>query len=333
MNKPSGTFDFLRRKARASAATRWSRKELAQIALFKGAHQESIAPILRDCPIRVLANGEVLLRAGETSQALFVVLSGRLRMEDPTSAKPDTFVRAGDCVGELFLLENTTITSSISAIEPTRLLVVDRDMAWALIRKSHDIAGNWLSLFAERTRVSGVVAGDAALTTSHPLHTTHDERTGLFNRHWLETMLPRQIARSNTGHKPLALLLIEIDNFAGYIARFGQITGDLAYQAAAQTIILNVRPTDPVVSYGSAQLAVLLPDSDAAGACLVGERMRGAISRAGALAPEENVLYSLTISVGATQFQPFSDAQTLLNAAETALKMARTSGGDRVAMQ
>jgi diguanylate cyclase (GGDEF)-like protein len=333
MEKSDNTFAFLRRKAKASSATRWSRKELAQIALLKGAHQESIAPLLRDCPVRVLANGEVLLRAGEPCQTLFMVLSGRLRLEDPIPNSPDTFIRAGDCVGELLLLENTVFAPTISAVEPTRLLLADRDVAWALIRGSHDIARNWLSLFAERTRVSGVVAGAEELKTSHPLHTTHDERTGLFNRRWLDALLPRQMARSNAGHQPLALLLVEIDGFAEYIARFGQITGDLAYQAAAQTIILSVRPTDQVVSYGTAQFAVVLPDSDAAGACLVGERMRGAIAKAGAIAPDENVLHSLTISVGATEFKAFTDASTFLAGAETALQMARSSGGDRVAIQ
>lgn len=332
MDKPNKTFAFLRRKARESSATRWSRRELAQIALFKGAHQESIAPILRDAPVRVLSTGEVLLHAGETFQALHLVLSGRLRMQDPNAAVPDTLIRPGDSIGELFLLRQASVASTISAVEPVRLLVINRDAAWALIRKSHDIAGNWLSLFAERTSLTVTVGGSEELKTSHPLHTTHDESTGLFNRRWLEAILPRQIARSSTGHRPLALLLVEIDRFTDYVARYGQITGDLAYQAVAQTIVLNVRPNDPVVSYGSAQFAILLPDADAAGACLVGERMRSAISRAGALAPDENVLHSLTVSVGAAELKPFADASALLATAEGTLQLAKAAGGDRVAM-
>jgi diguanylate cyclase (GGDEF)-like protein len=333
MENSNKTFAFLRRRARESAATRWSRKELAQIALFKGAHQESIAPILRDCPVRVLASGDVLLRAGEPCPALYLVLSGRLRMQDPDSTRPDTLIRAGDSIGELALLEKVVVAPTVSAVEPTRVLVISRDVAWALIRKSHDIARNWLALLAQRTRVSGVVAGSEQLSTSHPLHTTHDESTGLFNRRWLDAMLQRQIARSSTGNHPLSVLLVEIDRFTDFIARLGQITGDLAYQAVAQTIVLNVRPNDPVVSYGTAQFAVVLVDSDVAGACVVGERMRAAISRAGALAPEENILHSLTVSVGAAELKPFIDATSLLSAAETALELARSKGGDRVAMQ
>lgn len=329
MNKPDKTFEDLRRKARESAATRWSRKELAQIALLKGAHQESIAPIIRDCPVKVLASGDVLLRAGEPCEALYMVLSGRLHMEDLSG----TAIRAGDSIGELFLLEQTVSAMTISAVEPTRLLVINRDVAWALIKKSHEIARNWLALFAERTQVSGTIAGSEEFKTTHADQAAQDEHAAVHHRSWLNSMLPRLVARGNTSKKPLGLLLFEIDGFADYVARFGHAAGERAHHAVAQTIIMNVRPTDLVVNHGAAQFAVVLPDSDATHACLVGERVRKAISLAGALAPDQSVLHSLTVSAGATELKPSFDASILLAAAETALLMAKTRGGDRVAMQ
>lgn len=333
MDQSKKTFEDTRREARVSASARWSRKELAQIALLKDTHQETIAPLLRDCPVRSLASGEVLLRAGETCQALYLVLSGRLRMAGPSSTIPDMFVRAGDSIGELFLLKDAVIAPTISATEPTRLLVIGRDVAWALIRASHEIARNWLSLLAERTRVGGVIAGNEELKTSHGHHTSHDERTGLHNRHWLESVLPRQIARSTASHAPLGLLLVEIDGYADYVARSGPAAGDQACHAVAQVLVNNFRPTDLVVCYGTAQFAVVLPDSNVASACAVGERVRHAISRAGATRSDEGAALSLTVSVGATELQPSADAPAFLAAAEAALQMAKTSGGNRVGMR
>lgn len=333
MEKIKKAFADLRQKARESAPTRWSRKELAQIALLKDAHQESIAPILRDCPVRVLASGEVLLRAGEPCPALFMVLSGRLKMEDPSARTPNTVLRAGDSIGELFLLEKAVVAATISAVDAVRLLVIDSNVAWALIRTSHEIARNWLSLFAERTRVSGIIAGGAELKTLHTRETTHDERSGLHNRHWLDSMLPRQIARSSAGDEPLGLLLIEIDGFADYVAQFGQAAGDRAHLAVAQAIVDNVRPTDLTVYYGTAQFAVVLPDSNATNACLIGERVRKAVSQAAARAPGQSAPHPLSVSVGATQFQPSTEASAFLAAADTALQMAKASGGNRIAMQ
>lgn len=333
MDESKKTFEDTRREARASASARWSRKELAQIALFKDAHQETIAPLLRDCPVRSLANSEVLLRAGSACQALYTVLSGRLRMQASSSTSPDMFVRAGDSIGELFLLKDAVVASTIAATEPTRLLVIDRNTAWALIRASHEIARNWLSLLAERTRVKGVIAGNEELRTVHGHHTAHDERTGLHNRHWLESILPRQIARSNTNHAALGLLLVEIDGLADDIARSAPGAGDQACYAVAQLLVHNFRPTDMVVYYGVAQFAVVLPDTNATSACVVAERVRQAVNRAGMSRPSDSTSRPLTVSVGVTELQPGTDASAFLAAAEAALQMAKTSGGDRVGMR
>jgi diguanylate cyclase (GGDEF)-like protein len=325
-------FAEMRREARATAPLRWSRRELAQVTLLKGAHQESIAPLLRDCPVKVLERGDVLLRAGENCNALYIVLSGRLRMQDPSSATPDTPVRAGDSIGELSLLERATLGSTISAADRTRLLVVDRNTAWALIRTSHEIARNWLSLIAGRVRVSGTIAGSEVLKTSHERYTMHDERTGLNNRHWLESMLPRQIGRSTVNNAPLGLLLVEIDDFADYVARFGSETGDQACRVAAETLVNNVRPTDLTACYAIARFAVALPGSTAANVCLVAERVRAAMSRAAAFRAGDSALPPFTLSAGVAQLQPSADASALLAAAETALQRARGSGGNRVGM-
>lgn len=332
MDKSKKKFEEMRREARATAPTRVSRRELAQIKLLKDAHQEKIVPLLNDCPVKVLADGEVLLRAGDACKALYLVLSGRLRLADPSPTVPPTHVRAGDTLGELFLLEKAVVAATVTAIEPTRLLVVDRASAWTLIRTSHEVARNWLSLFAERSHISATIAGSEVLKTSHKRFATYDELTGLNNRAWLESMLPRQIARNTASHTPLGLLLVEIDGFADYVVQFGSIAGDLACRTTAEILVNNVRPTDSIVYYGPAQFAIVLPEAEASNACIIGERVRHAVSHAKALMPDETVMPSFTVSVGVTQFQPSTGAAALLGAGEVALQMAKTAGGDRVGM-
>lgn len=331
MNRSDKDFAHMRREARASAPARWSRRELAQVTLLKDAHQETLAPLLRDCPVRLLTAGEVLLGAGDSCDALYLVLSGRLRMADPAAAIPDTLVRAGDSIGELFLFQRAVVAWTISAVEPTRLLVIDRDAAWNLVRASHEIARNWLSLLAERTRVS-IIAGSEELKTSHAHTPTHDEPTGLHNRHWLESMLPRQVARSTAAKTPLGLLLVEIDGFAGYTARFGSAAADRACRVTADTLVNNLRPTDLIACYGTGQFAAVLPESGAADACVVGERVRQAVNRAAAVASGDGAVPSLTVAVGVAALQPSADASSLLAAAEGALQTAKASGGNRVGM-
>jgi diguanylate cyclase (GGDEF)-like protein len=322
-------FADMRRLARELAPTRWSRKELAQVALLKDAHQETIAPLLRDCPVKLMEPGDVLLDAGNSCHSLYLVLSGRLTIGAPSPDEADTLVRAGDCIGELFLFESVTVASAISAVESTRLLVIDRNTAWNLIRASHEIARNWLSLFAQRSRVRGVIAGNQELQTVHGTPTALDERTGLHSRNWLESMLPREVSRTTTDGTLLGMLLVEIDGFAA----FGPSVGDEACRIVADTLAKNFRPTDIIASYGIAQFAVILPGADIASACLAAERVRQAIQGATEYRPDESAVPALTVSIGATQLQPASDAPTLLAAAETALQMAKNRGGNRVGMR
>lgn len=287
-------------------------------------------PLLRNCPVLLVANGDVLLAAGESCDAVYMVLSGRFRMQDPSGAVADILIDAGDTLGELSLVQNAVISSTVSAIEPSRVVVIERKVAWALVGASHQIARNWLALLASRTRVSGVIAGSEELKTTHGGHATLDEVTGLHNRRWLESMLPRQMTRSVTNNESLTLCLVEIDNFDEYTRRLGPNVGEHACHAVAQQLVENIRPTDLIAAYGSAQFAIVLPNADAEGACEVGERLRRAVSELTVGASENNGSSPLTISVGISPCQPESDLRSFLASGEAALKMVRISGGNRV---
>jgi diguanylate cyclase (GGDEF)-like protein len=243
-----------------------------------------------------------------------------------------SYARAGDCVGELSLLRKTSIASTVSASESTRVLIIDRGTAWTLIRASHEIARNWLSLFADRTDAVVTIGGNVEIRTSHGHLETQDARTGLHNRQWLESVLPRQMARSVSGAAPLSLLIAEIDNFADYLVRAGTDAGDRVCRAMADALTKNVRPTDLSACYGRGQFAIVLPGADVVDACRVAEHVRQAMSRAGSSVCGQAGSI-LTVSVGATQLQPPTDVVLFLAAAESALQMARSSGGNRVGMR
>jgi len=75
--------------------------DLARLNLLKGADRDEAAVLLQNCPVRTLAAGDVLVRAGESCAALYLVLSGCLRTQDPSSTVPVTFIETGDSLGEL----------------------------------------------------------------------------------------------------------------------------------------------------------------------------------------------------------------------------------------
>lgn len=310
----------------ADAPVPFTAQELARINLLKEADLGAVEALLRACPVRLLQAGETLVSAGDSCPALYLVLSGRLRAQDPASVVPDTLIKAGDSLGELFLLQDAVVAWTISAVERTRVLLIDAKTAWVLVATSHAVARNLLALIAERARLGWTVAASGELRTSYNRHATLDETTGLHNRTWLGSILPRQMTRSAMSNVPLGLLLVEIDGFAGYAEQFGGAAGEHARYAVAQTLINNVRPTDLVACYGSTQFAVVLPEANLDGACLVGERVRHAVSEAVILMSDESILPSITVSIGAAQFQPSMEASAFLEAADGALQTARRSG-------
>lgn len=312
------------------AVARHARKELARVALLKGAHQESIMRWLRECPVRSLERGDVLVSAGEICEALYLVLSGRLRMENPSGPDIDAQIAAGDSIGELFVLQDATSGSTIRAVESTRVLAIDRKTAWALINASHEVARNWLALLAERTRLGPAVGSVATLETVHR-GVALEKVPGLHSRNWLESTLPRHMQRSSAAMASLGLLLVEIDGFDDYTRQHGITAGDDVCQAVAQTLVNSLRPNDFVAVYAIGQFAVVLPDCDGATGCLVGERVRAAVARA--MASRDGGADGVTVSVGAAQCESGTDLPAFLAAAEAALEMAKRSGGNRVGMR
>ena len=307
-----------------------SEQDLAQFHLFKEVAMSAVVPLLREAPVRTLEAGQVLLRAGDPCAALYLVLAGALRLRGPSSGVPDAVAKVGDSVGELFLVPDARAPWTVSALESARLLCVDRQTANRLIDVSHAFARNFVSLLTQRLRIGNDIAGSDALKTAYQRHATLDEITGLHNKNWLDTMLPRQLLRSSMAKTPLGLLLVEIDGFADYRAQFGAVAADHARCAVAQTLIHSVRPTDLIACHGPAQFAIVLPDADLPGACTVGERVCAAVNEAVILMSDESILPSITVSVGAAEFEASMDAAVLLRAAENLVQAAKRTGGNRV---
>lgn len=306
----------------AGEPERADRSELMQLRLLDGVDMKAVEGLLKLCPVRQLVTGELLVRAGETCPALYFVLEGRLRVRDPSSAIADSFVEVGDGFGELSLFQWTPSTSTVVALEPTRVIVIDAQAVDSLIAASHALARNMLSLLTERLRSSAATIGaNTQLAANNRRHVTLDDATGLHNRRWFEAVLPRQIMRSSMAHKNLALLLIDIDDFSNYNAQFGYEAGDQALYAVAQTLLGSVRPTDLVARYDASRFAVVLPESDLAGARVVADRIAHAVSEAVVLMADESILPPVTVSIGAAVLEPFSDAPALLQAAQAALQV------------
>ncbi len=154
---------------------------------------------------------------------------------------------------------------------------------------------------------------------------TCDGLTGIKNRRAFGTRLEEEVARATRYSLPLTLLLLDVDHFKSYNDTFGHPAGDEVLRTVAQVLGQSARETDMAARYGGEEFVVLLPQTDAAGALVIAERIRRAV--ADHAWPDRSV----TVSVGTAHLLPVVDTGSQLIArADQALYQSKAGGRNMV---
>ncbi|MBS0291523.1 MAG: GGDEF domain-containing protein [Proteobacteria bacterium] len=158
-----------------------------------------------------------------------------------------------------------------------------------------------------------------------------DGLTGLANRRELDQALRREQARQKRTGTPLSLLMVDVDHFKCVNDHYGHAMGDDYLRAIARVLRATVaRPTDLVARYGGEEFVCLLPDTAAADAFAVAERIRRGVADLG-LPNALAAVPHLTLSIGiATTSGTNAKAPQLLAQADAQLYAAKHAGRDRV---
>ncbi|MDP1708593.1 MAG: cyclic nucleotide-binding domain-containing protein [Gammaproteobacteria bacterium] len=139
------------------------RKLITRSALFEKVSLDGMARLLEACPLKDLMRSEALLRPGQRNDKLYLILSGALNIHlSDTHAAPFLTLGAGECVGEISILTETTTTASVIAEEDSVLLVIKQSTLWSMTRISHGLARNLLKILAQRLRYNNRVIAEAA---------------------------------------------------------------------------------------------------------------------------------------------------------------------------
>lgn len=160
-----------------------------------------------------------------------------------------------------------------------------------------------------------------------------DSLTGIANRRHALSLLQGEWGRSSRDGLPLAVIMIDVDDFHAYNAYYGHLGGDECLRQAAGAMVACMRrPSDFLGRYGGEEFVAILANTDAIGAQVVAERMRAAVEalqmphQASACAPV------VTISAGFAAMRPPLEAtpDVLVEAADEALRRAKELGRNRV---
>ncbi|MBY0409432.1 MAG: GGDEF domain-containing protein, partial [Burkholderiaceae bacterium] len=156
-----------------------------------------------------------------------------------------------------------------------------------------------------------------------------DALTGLYGRgYWQEQAEAALQTHAATG-APACLLLLDIDHFKSVNDTYGHTVGDEVIRAMAQVVRANVRTTDCAGRYGGDEFAVILPGSLIRDAMTVAQRIctQTADIRLRQL-PELRITSSIGVAQASLQYR---DLRAWIDAADTALYVAKREGRNRVA--
>jgi len=105
-----------------------------------------------------------------------------------------------------------------------------------------------------------------------------DPLTGLYNRHYFNSIAGTEIGRSDRYSHPLSLMMIDIDGFRAVNNRLGHLKGDDVLIEVARMLERNVRSADRVIRYGGDEFLIFMPETNGHGnAELVAARLRAEI--------------------------------------------------------
>jgi diguanylate cyclase (GGDEF)-like protein len=157
---------------------------------------------------------------------------------------------------------------------------------------------------------------------------TIDGLTGAYNRAYFERELQREVYRYQRYKRPLALLMLDIDNFGKINDRLGHPVGDRILSQFGPLVRSRIRDEDVFARWDGGEFALMMPEMDEPGAIESAERLRRNIDQVPCLIDSEKV--PLTISIGvAVVAEAVESVEDLVRTAKERLSRAKENGRNR----
>jgi diguanylate cyclase len=226
-----------------------------------------------------------------------------------------------------------TIGRHAGVIEDAESLESLADVVREMVAESRNVHAA-VTLTRDRLAVEHSRAGELAQVVDHLENelkrlsdeVSTDQLTQIANRRGLLQAFSAESARAQRGG-PLAIGLLDIDNFKRLNDELGHQAGDTALKALAAAISQSLRPTDKVARYGGEEFVVLLPETPIAEAQTILTRLQRALS--GGLFLHEAKPVLVTFSAGVTSYRDAERLEDAIERADRAMYEAKRTGKNR----
>jgi diguanylate cyclase (GGDEF)-like protein len=202
----------------------------------------------------------------------------------------------------------------------------DAPLVLSVGRRGRSFSTDERALLADLAKQAAVCLQNIALHEQVQRRAMTDEMTGLLNHRRMHEVLRRETRQAERAGAPLALVMLDIDNFKRINDVHGHPRGDAVLRAVADVLRASVRDVDYAARYGGEELAIVLPHTDCEEARALAERLREAVAEL-RIPASDGTDVAVTASFGVAVLDPSAtDVAALIDAADAALYEAKRSG-------
>lgn len=188
-----------------------------------------------------------------------------------------------------------------------------------------DLVG--IGLFDALAQLFSAVLSNAARQAELSRAAHRDALTGLPHRGAV-TLLAQKVRRMTEFDPPAAVAVVDLDHFKAINDSYGHAVGDAVLCAAAQRLQAALRQGDTLLRWGGEEFCVVLPNTDAAGAQSVAEKLRGHLAGS-PLVLTTGPACTVTASVGFASMAAGEELLLAIERADAALYGAKRAGRNR----
>jgi len=190
-----------------------------------------------------------------------------------------------------------------------------------------------LSSFLLAMTLTAISHAECVIIAENRLRAAADTDTlsGLMNRRRMSDHLQNEVKRASDRHRPLAVLLLDIDHFKVINDEHGHARGDQVIARVGEILRQAVRQHDLAARWGGEEFMVLLPDTGADVAMETAERIRRAIFST--VVRSTSSLLPVSVTIGVAGWREGESLETTIHRADLAMYAGKRSGRNQVVLE